>query len=105
MDCVSSTVLSACALARACCLHPEILTIQVPLLALCLLADAGKVNATGSGAGQGYTINVPLPGDAGHDSMLSVWQRVIEPAACRFQPDIILCSAGRVLCLCCWPAQ
>lgn len=71
----------------------------------CLLADAGKVTATGSGAGQGYTINVPLPGDAGHDSMLAVWQRVTEPAACRFQPDIILCSAGRGLCLWCRPAQ
>lgn len=65
----------------------------------CLLADAGKLNATGSGAGQGYSINIPLPGDSGHDSMLAVWQRVIEPAAHRFQPDIILCSAGRGLCL------
>lgn len=26
--------------------------------------------------------------------MLSVWERVIEPAAYRHKPDIILCSAG-----------
>jgi acetoin utilization deacetylase AcuC-like enzyme len=55
---------------------------------------AGKAAATGAGAGKGYTINIPLPGDAGHDSMSAVWQRVIIPAAYRFKPDLILCSAG-----------
>lgn len=59
----------------------------------------GKLASTGTGAGKGYTINVPLPGDSGHTSMLAVWQQVIEPAARRFQPDLILCSAGE-LCLC-----
>lgn len=54
----------------------------------------GKVTSTGTGKGKGYTINVPLPGDSGHDSMLSVWERVIEPAAHRHKPDIIMCSAG-----------
>lgn len=58
---------------------------------------AGKLTATGSGAGKGFTINVPLPGDSGHDSMLDVWQRVVDPAARRFQPDIIICSAGEAV--------
>lgn len=66
-----------------------------------LSVETGKATATGSGPGQGYTINVPLPGDSGHEAMLAVWQRVVEPAARRFQPDIILCSAG-VCALCEW---
>jgi predicted carbohydrate-binding protein with CBM5 and CBM33 domain len=60
-----------------------------------LVAAAGKATAVGSGAGHGYTINIPLPGDSGHDSMLAVWQRILAPAAHRFQPDLILCSAGK----------
>lgn len=59
------------------------------------VACAGKATATGSGAGQGYTINIPLAGDSGHDSMLAVWQRVVAPVAHRFKPDLILCSAGK----------
>jgi hypothetical protein len=65
----------------------------------------GKVNSTGAAKGKGFTINVPLPGDSGHDSMLSVWERVIEPAACRHKPDIILCSAGRCAPRCRWKTR
>lgn len=61
---------------------------------LCVAAVAGKLTSVGAGAGSGYTINIPLPGDAGHDSMAAVWQQVVMPAARRFQPDLILCSAG-----------
>lgn len=31
---------------------------------------------------------------AGHESMLAAWEEVVEPAARRFRPDIILVSAG-----------
>jgi acetoin utilization deacetylase AcuC-like enzyme len=55
----------------------------------------GKLTSTGGGEwGRGYTINVPLPGDAGHASVLAVWDAVIEPAARRFRPDIVLVSLG-----------
>ncbi|CAK0785473.1 hypothetical protein CVIRNUC_008682 [Coccomyxa viridis] len=55
---------------------------------------SGHVNESGQGAGDGYTINVPLPVGSGHEAALRTFQRVVQPAAARFQPDIILASAG-----------
>lgn len=31
---------------------------------------------------------------AGHEAILAAWEEVVEPAARRFRPDIILVSAG-----------
>lgn len=41
-----------------------------------------------------YTLNINLPGDSGDAAYRSVWEDVVAPAARRFQPDIILVSAG-----------
>lgn len=54
----------------------------------------GALAETGSGAGLGFTLNVPLParvGDAGH---LQAFDSVIAPAARRFRPQLLLISAG-----------
>jgi hypothetical protein len=49
----------------------------------------------GAGEGQGTTINVPVPGGAGHASVELLLREVVVPAVRRFRPDIILVSAGR----------
>ena len=54
----------------------------------------GKVGDVGTGAGEGATVNVPLPADAGRSALLAAWDEVVAPAALRFQPDLILVSAG-----------
>ncbi|KAL4457493.1 hypothetical protein ABPG75_012358 [Micractinium tetrahymenae] len=54
----------------------------------------GKAAEVGVGDGEGATINVPLPGGSGHEAILAAWEVVVEPAARRFKPDIILVSAG-----------
>ncbi|KAI7843899.1 hypothetical protein COHA_002443 [Chlorella ohadii] len=54
----------------------------------------GKVGEVGTGAGEGATINIPLPGDSGHNAALEVFETIVAPAAQRFKPDIILVSAG-----------
>lgn len=54
----------------------------------------GKAEEVGVGDGEGATINVPLPGHAGHEAILAAWEEIVEPAARRFKPDIILVSAG-----------
>ncbi|KAK9842011.1 hypothetical protein WJX81_004193 [Elliptochloris bilobata] len=54
----------------------------------------GALAEVGKGDGEGYTINLPLPGDAGDAAMAAAFDEVIGPAAGRFQPDIILVSAG-----------
>ncbi|GMI86687.1 histone deacetylase 14 [Hibiscus trionum] len=54
----------------------------------------GKIDQIGKGAGEGATLNLPLPGGSGDTAMRSVFDEVIVPCAQRFKPDIILVSAG-----------
>eukprot|EP00192_Tetraselmis_astigmatica_P012304 CAMPEP_0117670680 /NCGR_PEP_ID=MMETSP0804-20121206/12906_1 /TAXON_ID=1074897 /ORGANISM="Tetraselmis astigmatica, Strain CCMP880" /LENGTH=422 /DNA_ID=CAMNT_0005479043 /DNA_START=142 /DNA_END=1410 /DNA_ORIENTATION=+ len=54
----------------------------------------GQLLEVGEGDGEGYSINLPLPGDSGDYAMMAVFEEVVRPAAARFQPDIILVSAG-----------
>ncbi|CAI9108758.1 OLC1v1008439C1 [Oldenlandia corymbosa var. corymbosa] len=54
----------------------------------------GKIHQVGQGAGEGATLNLPLPGGSGDMAMRAVFEEVIAPCAQRFKPDIILVSAG-----------
>ncbi|XP_077214348.1 histone deacetylase 14 isoform X2 [Tasmannia lanceolata] len=54
----------------------------------------GKIEEVGHGNGEGTTLNLPLPGGSGDNTMRSVFEEVILPSAQRFRPDIILVSAG-----------
>ena len=56
---------------------------------------SGPVDDTGSGAGEGYTINVPLPAGTGNAGYLAAFDRVVLPAVRAFAPDLILVSAGQ----------
>jgi acetoin utilization deacetylase AcuC-like enzyme len=55
---------------------------------------SGALHETGSGAGQGYTVNIPLP--AGHDdhSYATLFRDIIWPLADRYQPQLLVVSAG-----------
>jgi acetoin utilization deacetylase AcuC-like enzyme len=55
---------------------------------------SGAVNEIGVGAGEGFTINVPLPAGCTDDEYLQVFQDIVVPAAEKFQPEWILVSAG-----------
>jgi acetoin utilization deacetylase AcuC-like enzyme len=48
----------------------------------------------GDGEGLGTTINVPLPATAGYETYEPVFRQVMAPAADRFNPQMILVSAG-----------
>jgi acetoin utilization deacetylase AcuC-like enzyme len=54
----------------------------------------GAAREVGAGAGEGYTINVPLPAGCADGEYLGVFRDVIVPAVKKFQPDWILVSAG-----------
>jgi acetoin utilization deacetylase AcuC-like enzyme len=54
----------------------------------------GSVNEIGAGAGEGYTVNVPLPAGCGDREYLQVFQDVVLSAAQKFAPEWILVSAG-----------
>lgn len=54
----------------------------------------GAAGDAGSGPGEGFTINLPVPAGAGEDEFLGLLQHVVSPAAREFQPQLILISAG-----------
>lgn len=56
--------------------------------------NTGKAHETGQGDGEGTTINIPLPGLAGHAAACQAYEEVVLPALCRFLPDMIVVSAG-----------
>jgi acetoin utilization deacetylase AcuC-like enzyme len=54
----------------------------------------GASDELGAGAGLGSTINVPLPAGTGFEIYEPVFRQVLAPAADRFDPQLILVSAG-----------
>jgi acetoin utilization deacetylase AcuC-like enzyme len=48
----------------------------------------------GEGQGHGYTLNVPLPFHTGDMGISRVYEEIIFPAVRRFQPQLMLISAG-----------
>ncbi len=54
----------------------------------------GAASDVGSGAGEGFTLNLPVPAGSGEDEFLGLVQHVVCPAAREFKPDLILISAG-----------
>jgi acetoin utilization deacetylase AcuC-like enzyme len=59
-----------------------------------LYPGTGPLDDVGSGRGEGYTINLPVPPGAGHRAWLSLVEHVIVPVARAFAPELILVSAG-----------
>src|SRR5919197_1986487 len=55
---------------------------------------SGRASERGTGAGLGYTINVPLAAGCGDHEYNEVFERVLYPAARAFQPNLVLISAG-----------
>jgi len=54
----------------------------------------GALGDAGSGAGVGYTINLPVPRGSGENEWLALVEHVVVPAARAYRPDLILVSAG-----------
>ena len=54
----------------------------------------GRLEETGFGRGDGYTVNVPLPPDVGDNGYLAVFDTILRPLADRYRPELVLVSAG-----------
>lgn len=54
----------------------------------------GAIGEVGTGKGQGYTLNIPLSQGHGDKSYTEIFKQIVWPAAERFQPELILVSAG-----------
>ncbi len=54
----------------------------------------GARDERGGGAGEGFTINVPLPAGSGDATYLAAFRDEVEPAVATFQPQLVMVSAG-----------
>jgi acetoin utilization deacetylase AcuC-like enzyme len=54
----------------------------------------GRESERGRGAGEGFTINVPMEAGEGDEEYRSVFQKSLVPAADGFNPEFVIISAG-----------
>ncbi len=72
---------------------PSVLTISLHQDDL-FPRDSGRIDERGEGAGEGYSINVPLPAGTGNGGYLHALSEVVIPAIRRFAPDVIVVPSG-----------
>jgi acetoin utilization deacetylase AcuC-like enzyme len=72
---------------------PSVLTISIHQDSLFPPASGGLAEI-GEGAGEGYTINVPLPPGSGNGAYVATIERVVLPALERFKPELIVVPSG-----------
>jgi len=59
-----------------------------------LYPGSGAAADRGSGAGEGFTVNLPVPPGSGEDVWLGLLDEIVVPTTERFRPQLILVSAG-----------
>jgi acetoin utilization deacetylase AcuC-like enzyme len=59
-----------------------------------LYPGTGPASDAGSAAGEGYTVNLPVPGGSGDETFVSLVAHVVGPLARAYSPGLILVSAG-----------
>lgn len=56
--------------------------------------NSGTLKQNGSGKGTGFTVNIPLPPGCADNDYLYIFDQLVEPLALKYQPELILVSAG-----------
>ena len=59
-----------------------------------LYPGSGLLEDAGSGAGEGYTINLPVPPGSEEPLWLALLEQIVLAAARAFEPELVLISAG-----------
>ncbi len=73
---------------------PRVLLIDIHQDPSFLYPGTGFVHQIGAGAGEGFTVNVPMPMYAGYDSYRLVFEELVQPIASEFKPQIMLRNGG-----------
>jgi acetoin utilization deacetylase AcuC-like enzyme len=71
---------------------PEVLFVSIHEWPL--YPGSGSASDVGSGEGEGYTVNLPVPGGSGDETFASLVEHVVAPLARTFSPGLVLVSAG-----------
>lgn len=56
---------------------------------------SGELEQVGSGAGAGYTVNLPLPAGTGDRGYRAAFEQIILPIGLQYRPQLVLISAGQ----------
>src|ERR1044072_5738540 len=59
-----------------------------------LYPGTGPERDVGEGHGEGFTVNLPVPGGSGDAAFVSLVEHVVGPLARAYEPDLLLVSAG-----------
>jgi len=59
-----------------------------------LYPGSGNFSEIGTGNGEGYSINIPLPGGQGDAEYANIFNTIICPVVQQYKPELILISAG-----------
>lgn len=59
-----------------------------------LYPRTGDLQETGSGKGEGYTVNIPLTGHHGDEDYATIFNDIIVPIGREYKPELILVSCG-----------
>ena len=73
---------------------PRVLTCSVHETGKFLFPGTGGMNERGTGDGEGFSINIPLPALAGDLPYLRAVDEVIAPAVRAFRPDVLVTQNG-----------
>ncbi len=76
------------------CLYDDGGTLFISLHQSPFYPGTGHLDETGAGAGEGLTANLPLPAGCGDPEYLAAYFRVVRPLLRRYDPHLILVSAG-----------
>ncbi len=56
---------------------------------------AGELEQVGTGAGAGYTVNIPLPAGTGDRGYCAAFEQLVIPIGLQYRPQLVLISAGQ----------
>ncbi|MDD5082718.1 MAG: histone deacetylase [Dehalococcoidales bacterium] len=74
--------------------EPRVLFIDLHQDPWTLYPGTGLARQIGRDRGTGFTVNVPLPVEAGYDSYQLVFESLVEPLVKEFKPQIIIRNGG-----------
>jgi acetoin utilization protein AcuC len=73
---------------------PRVLFIDLHQDPHTLYPGTGFAGDIGAGKGKGFTVNVPLPPNAGYDSYYRIFGEIVEPLVREFKPQLIIRNGG-----------
>ena len=72
----------------------RVLTISLHESGMFLFPGTGSVEEVGTGAGEGYSVNVPLYPHTNDDTYLWAFREIVPPLVQAFKPDILVTQLG-----------